>query len=375
MNAPTPNGSEYVSSKHPLRHEVVEGWLKLLGYRRNGPLRIEALRDGRSGAVTCRVVDAGEEMVLKAVLSESPRWVLERGTREVLFYSRLAGIVPVTVPEVVATYGPVDEPARGDATQRQPTSRESIDNLDDGLGGGLEVCSALLLKAYRAPEPVRRWSRAKYEAVAKQLARLHSVHWGMTDGLRLFEWLRRPAVDFSSSRDPAHAAWRALWEQERLAGVFDGAVTGVIENALECLAGSSGASSRESSVSLPLTLCHGDAHPENLLVRDDGAWVWSDWQEVGIGYGPDDVSFFYQRAAAAGGMVDLEHMLRTYHQELERQTGTRIDFEAIRRRALEYEVTTRLFQWPMHLEHAPESVIRAHVARVRELLVELNVAS
>jgi len=101
--------------------------------------------------------------------------------------------------------------------------------------------------------------------------------------------------------EPARAAWRALWTQPRLAAVFDQATIARVEGALQSLAVEPVAS---ASPDLPLTLCHGDAHHENLLTRDDGAWVWADWQEVGIGCGVDDVSFFYQRSMAAGGNPD-----------------------------------------------------------------------
>lgn len=332
-----------MSQATSLHQERIQHWLDVLGYRPRGELRFQLLRDGRSGAFTYRIRSVGEALILKIVLAESPPEVVGRGVREVLFYSRLAGTIPLLLPEVVASYGPEEG-----ATL-------------DGL--------ALLLKEYRSPQPVASWDPDQYEAVARQLARLHALYWGKAEKLARLEWLRQPNDDFSPLRESALSAWRALWAQERLVKVFDALVIDRIEKALDHL---TSRLSAPTSSELPLTLCHGDAHHENLLVREDGAWVWTDWQEVGIGHGADDVSFFYQRAVAAGGKAVLTDMLCAYHKELEHQTGTTIHLEALQRRAALHELTTRLFHWPVYLEHAPESVIRVHVSRVTGLLSGLG---
>lgn len=357
--------------------------LELLGFRPHGELHLEPLRDGRSGAFTYRIRSGNEALILKIVLADSHPLVVERGRREALFYSLLGGVVPLAVPEVVATYGPVRDAAEQDGSRNNAAP----------------VGTALLLRAYRSPQPVAAWAQSQYEEVARQLAGLHALYWGKTDKLEKHDWLRRSSDDFSRFKEGAHSSWRGLWSQERLAAVFDAPVISRIERALEELTSQSTSSvpaapestaettsvrksDRRSacqsafdasrSFGLPLMLCHGDAHHENLLVRDDGALVWSDWQEVGIGYGPDDVSFFYQRAVAAGGKVDWAAMLRAYHAELERLTGETIDLSALRRRAAFYEATTRLYHWPAYLQQAPESVVRAHVSRVMDLLSELD---
>lgn len=355
----------------------IHDWLDLLGRRPRGEVRYEPLRDGKSGAYTFRVIVDDEVLILKVVSSDNHPLIVERGVRETLFYSRLAGAVPIGTPEVVASYGPEVAAGHGRrlCVRGASAGRQLLGGKEATAGAG-QVVSALLLRGYRTPEPVASWDQSRFEDIARQLASLHAVHWGRVDELGSFEWLRQPDSDLSSYYDSARSAWRGLWSQERLAPVFDPSVIHRIEHALDHVRTvvANAESSSTHQADLPLTLCHGDAHHENLLVRDDGAWVWADWQEVRIGYGPDDISFFYQRAVAAGGTADWLHMLRAYHRELECQTGTIIDFEVIRRRAVSYELTTRLFQWPVYLEQAPENVIRAHVSRVIELIAEWNAA-
>jgi aminoglycoside phosphotransferase (APT) family kinase protein len=53
-------------------------------------------------------------------------------------------------------------------------------------------------------------------------------------------------------------------------------------------------------VDLPACLIHGDLHAGNLLRDAEGASVWADWQEVGIGQGPEDLALLWQRAEFDG---------------------------------------------------------------------------
>lgn len=350
-------------------------WLDLLGHRPRGAVRYEPLRDGKSGAYTFRIIVDDEVLILKVVSSGSHPFVIARGVREALFYSRLAGAVPLSTPEVVASYGPKVGTGHGGSSCVHDASegRQSLSGEVATAAAG-QVVSALLLRAYRSPEPVGSWDRSRFEDVARQMARLHAVYWDRVDEFRSSEWLRQPDSDLSPYYDSARSAWRGLWSQERLAPVFDPSVIQRIEHALDHVRTvlEDAEPSNTHHADLPLTLCHGDAHHENLLVREDGAWVWSDWQEIGIGYGPDDVSFFYQRASASGARADLEQMLRAYHEELERQTRKTVEFAAIRRRAGMYELMTRLFHWPMYLQQAGESTVRLQVSRVLELLADLD---
>jgi aminoglycoside phosphotransferase len=319
--------------------QYIEQWLQLLSYPPRGEIDFEVLRAGQSGAMTYRLRVSGEVLVLKIIPVKSAPYVLKRGERETLFYTLLAASIPVLTPKVVACYGP---DARG---------------------------CALLLKAYDSLQAIARWPETDYQTAARQLARLHAAYWDKTDTLQPYTWLRQPSHDFAPYREGALTAWRALWTQERLAALFDTRMIRRIEQEVDELTRSP---SSNQVINLPLTLCHGDAHHENVLVRGDGAWVWADWQEVGIGYGHDDLSFFYQRAAAAGGRVSLSLLLHAYQAELANCVGTTIDLTVLEQAVARSELTTRLLHWPAYLADAADAVVRQHVARVAVLLDSLE---
>jgi len=44
-----------------------------------------------------------------------------------------------------------------------------------------------------------------------------------------------------------------------------------------------------SNKSLKWTLVHGDFHPANVLIRGDGQLLIVDWEQVGVGSGPQDL--------------------------------------------------------------------------------------
>jgi hypothetical protein len=315
---------------------AVRRWLEVLAYPRREVSRVVALRSGASGASTYRVEFGDETLILKVVAPGSPPHILERGWREVLFYRHLAPLVPVRTPEVLASHGP------------SPDGR------------------AVLLRAYAAPPGIASWVPARYRTAASQLAALHASYWNRTDELHHFAWLRGSG-DPARATSPAAAlvTWRALWRQQRLADIFDAGTVSAIEAGVDQV---DGFRARVRHLGLPLTVCHGDAHHENVLMGADGRWLWADWQEVGVGCGPDDLSFFFQRAAAAGGSPDLPDMLRAYQDELERRCGTRAAKETLEAAVWTCEAVQRLVEWPQYLARASETVVRRHVERTLVLL-------
>ena len=66
-----------------------------------------------------------------------------------------------------------------------------------------------------------------------------------------------------------------------------------------------------------LTLCHGNDHLDNLLRDQDGTLIWADQQEVGIGYGPNDLTFLIQHAETNGANIAHDSVITTYCTALE----------------------------------------------------------
>jgi aminoglycoside phosphotransferase (APT) family kinase protein len=119
--------------------------------------------------------------------------------------------------------------------------------------------------------------------------------------------------------------------------------------------------------SFPLTLCHGDCHIDNLLEDSFGNLIWADWQEVGLGYGPEDLSFFFQRARASGGKPPYDKMIDIYRSSIEAAIDERIPIDSIQRVMDEFELRTRLLHWPAYLIHAPEEIVADTLHRIEKL--------
>ncbi|HHX63821.1 MAG TPA: aminoglycoside phosphotransferase family protein [Chloroflexi bacterium] len=302
-------------------------------------LDYELLGGGISGAGTYRLRLSTGHAVLKVTSADSEDYRLERSRREMAFFLTLAPQLPLRVPEVL---GGCESPDLG-------------------------IC--LLLAAY-TPMRAADWNRADYLAVAEELAQLHAVYWGQSHRLDAYDWLRRPDVR-ALSRDIDHAreAWRALHEIPRFGPVLSGPTLDRIIGLLE----------RERAIedalaTLPLTLCHGDCHADNLLRASDGGLVWADWQEVGIGPGSGDLSFFFQRATFGRAPLPTEIMIETYRRTLENATGEKLPSDAIQRVLAADELRTRLLAWPDYLARASEEQMAGMIGRIRELAVRLGLS-
>lgn len=251
---------------------------------------------------------------------------MERARREVAFYRRLADTIPVSRPKVLASY---------DVSS---------------------IGCALLMRAYSPAKGAEQWSQADYLEIAALLARLHAAFWNRTLSLSDYDWLRSlPIPDTDLCIRLALPAWQALREAHPIA--FSGYSAAGLEKTIE-----KSAALQQSLSSFPQTLCHNDFHSGNLL-EEEGQFLVADWQEVGIGYGPEDLSFLYQRADTVPDPV----VIRAYHHHLEAETGTSLDFDAINRVIAISELWTRVIHWPQYLIHVSEERVAYHLHRIKNL--------
>jgi thiamine kinase-like enzyme len=181
--------------------------------------------------------------------------------------------------------------------------------------------------------------------------------------LAVHHWLRRPDEPGAVEGAAAWNAWQPL--RERIAAM--GRSTAEVKELVECGARHINRTLEQVST-FPTTLCHGDCHLGNLLRDAENGLVWSDWQEVGIGHGPGDLSFLIQRAMVDGGRVPEDAMIAAYGAQLADATGTSIPLAALRQVTDSFDLRTRLLLWPAYLAMAPDAGIDAHIARVGELL-------
>jgi aminoglycoside phosphotransferase (APT) family kinase protein len=124
--------------------------------------------------------------------------------------------------------------------------------------------------------------------------------------------------------------------------------------------------------SLPLTLCHGDCNPGNVLFDADGAMVWTDWQEVRLARGPEDLSFFLQQAAIAGGVFSSEAALSAYRASLVAELHADVSLAAIRRVVDAAELRSRGLHWPAYLSDATAAELGGMLERLRSLTERLE---
>jgi Ser/Thr protein kinase RdoA (MazF antagonist) len=301
--------------------------------------KFDVIGRGISGAYVYRVRLPHEEMILKITESQQARYVIERSEREAQFYCHLAGSIPLSVPALLARCADVS-----------------------GI--------ALLLSAHQPTPAPSAWSVGQYVEVAEQLARLHAAYWNATEWLLSFDWLRRPVE--STPRDQVEQAW-SLWgrlsEQQRFQAILT-----LRELEWICHLLSHTAAVDHVAQLLPLTLCHGDCNAGNLLVDTRGEWIWADWQEVGIGRGPEDLAHFCQRASHDGGMVPWDEAVAMYHRTLEADTGERISVDAIRRVMDAAELRTRMLHWPAYLSDASPRQLEDMICRMHDLASAVGVA-
>ena len=297
----------------------------------------DLLSGGRSGANTYRLRFSDRDLILKVALPGGPDHFLTAARREVRFYRHLAANVRVRVPEMIASH-------------------------DDDASG---VC--LLLTAHEpAPEPAA-WRTARFIETADLLGRFHSAFWGEERELSAMEWLRRDEEPAAVAVHRASGLWERLSSETRFEAILAAERVAWIRRLLERLE-----EIGMDATPFPTTLCHGDFHADNVLLGRDGALVLSDWQEVGIGRGPEDLSFFIQRATFSGGKVPVDAMYDAYRRSVMTNTGRDVSLRDIRRVADEAELRTRLIAWPKFLFEAPVHQLADMIERIEALETALS---
>jgi thiamine kinase-like enzyme len=292
--------------------------------------QLELLNGGVSGASTYRVHGLAEPCVLKVIEAESAEYVRARGYREIHFYDELAAHLPLRTPRVLAS-------------------------LIEGSG----YC-ALLIAAYEPIKPANELRADDFIEIATQLARLHAVYWNRTDQLATLSWLVKPTTpDLTNDTRHARETWLALAQQPQFQEILTESRLHEIESALEDVR-----TKPEYGRGTAMTLCHGDCHLDNLLRDQDGDLIWADWQEVGIGYGPNDLTFLMQRAEANGADIAQDIIVTVYCKALEAAGVEGVNQSAITSAMNESERRTRLLYWPDYMSDATTEGMAHHLTRI-----------
>jgi aminoglycoside phosphotransferase (APT) family kinase protein len=319
--------------------EFIRACLARMGRSRDDLRQYERLQGGVSGSGTYRLVLASEAVILKVTAADREPFIVERARREAEFYRRLADRVPVRVPRPLAVA------------------------IDDDFG----IC--LMLSRHPACPPAPAWREAEFLRAGEELGRLHAAFWDRIERLAEYRWLRRrQPAELPVEVAQARRYWQELWEIDRFRVVLTPQCRQRIDRLLERIE-----AIEQAVESLPPTLCHGDFHSGNLLDDGRGGFIWADWQEVGLGPGPEDLSFFIQRASFAGASVPVEGMIRAYQQSLEAASGRVIPAASLQRVMEGAELRTRLLHWPAYLKQASEDSLAGIMDRIDQLAGSLQV--
>jgi len=294
------------------------------------PSAIRVLAGGMSGSAVIAFTLDGVPVVLKRTpASNRDATLMERAVREARFYRDLAERVPVRTPRVLGS------------------------DLDPESG------VLLLLAAHGLQPPLDAWAGEDYAEVAGELGRFHAA---MREVV-LPSWVGMASPQTAGQGLEATRMWRDF---ARTTGLVAGAMLRQMARTIARVVEIDAATGAG-----PLTLCHGDFHAGNLLRASDGAWVWADWQDVRIGPGVDDLSFFWQRAFAA---TDAESeptftaLVDAYWAGLAATGDPGMSRAAFDRALAWSELRGWLLAWPPYLGYLSSTQQERVVARIAALL-------
>ena len=187
--------------------------------------------------------------------------------REIALYENLGNMMPLNMPRMY--FGIADE-----TSDLAVVLLEEIEGISKA---GLSV--------------VDEWSLTKSEArlALRELSGMHSRWWG-DESLGGHSWLL--PVDCDRRRNEYHT-YEQAWK--RLRDVMEPALSASEMRICDRLSGFLPTLLSELK-RMPMTLCHGDYHPGNLLWDElgDPSTVWAvDWQESAIGPAIQDASLFF----------------------------------------------------------------------------------
>ncbi|MEP6988138.1 MAG: phosphotransferase [Chloroflexota bacterium] len=316
---------------------LIEGVLTKLPSRYKKAVAIQKVQQGFSGASVYRIDFPDEKGFLKIATTTLNPVIVDRALREVNFYRDLAAKVPLLVPHMLATH-------------------EDTDTI------------ALLIKAYTPSQSPSIWTISDYLEAARQLGQFHAAYWGKTELLSAFSWLKwYQSDDYTVDILDAQVAWQALFNQPRLGHVLNEKIIDFIHRLLarpEAI--------RRFRQLLPLTLCHGDCTTYNVLRDREGQFIWTDWQEVRLSYGPEDLAFFIHRASADGADVARDEMINQYCLSLQQYTGQMIQLPVMQRVMDASDLWVCVVHWPFYIKDASEAFISELIEKIHGLVSKLD---
>lgn len=327
-------------NSHSTSVDIASQALDVLGIQSASVHRIDVIGENPWGTGGFRVYLAdGSTRILKAKRTGDSKGNPEGARREALFYGMLAERMPVRVPRVDAVC------------------------LDK------KQITAVLMEDCPAAPPLEGWTRDHFLRAAEDLARFHAALWNRGDELRALGFSGTPS--FIEAEDmPQHArlCWNHLAGKAHFKDILTTERLQIIDKRIDSVA-----ATQAHLEALPETLIHGDCHIGNVRQDGTGVFVWTDWQGVRIGRGPEDIAFMYLRVNHPDGRVPLDNMLIVYHQKLGKSLGQDVPMNRIRLAAAAYEWSVRLLQMPHYLDGASAGHLQTELRRIDSLAEALGI--
>jgi hypothetical protein len=104
-------------------------------------------------------------------------------------------------------------------------------------------------------------------------------------------------------------------------------------------------------------VCHGDFHADNMLL-DNNNIILSDWQNISIGSGAGDISFFVSRGKASGLIIDEDELVDHYCKRFYYYSKVNIKKEEIHKMINASNVFTSFMYWAFYLKGADVDRVR-----------------
>lgn len=108
----------------------------------------------------------------------------------------------------------------------------------------------------------------------------------------------------------------------------------------------------------PQYVCHGDFHPENILMDNDNLLI-CDWQNIGIGKCIGDISFFISRGMGFGININSDELLDFYCERLSVYKGMPINKSALLKERYAAALLNIFSFWAYYLKDANKERVAA----------------
>jgi aminoglycoside phosphotransferase (APT) family kinase protein len=258
-------------------------------------------------------------LVLKRGRSYTGAILAGSARREASFYRSLAHQLPVRTPRLLLTADDLAD------ERSQPLVLSAPYSIATQWDGTVECDNDwVLMKALPSEMvwPRASWTAEHYRLSLDALADLHATWWGSPPDPSDYPWVWMPTGHHTEGliRDARaalveieSAPWgHRFYSRQRLHAWLR-----VLDDPT-CLL--------DVLVKMPQTLIHGDYWPGNIAMREDGPAVF-DWQMVGVGPAPYDLSCFHSSSRWWFGRIPLSLIeIRSHYLErLNDKLGQRVD--------------------------------------------------